>query len=78
MLLQAGDPAAALSALADVPDDRRRNYQSYWVVLAHGLAAAGDEAGAESARSRAVGLTEDPAVRAWLLQGERVEPLPGG
>jgi len=42
-------------------------YQPYWAVRAHLLARAGRTVEAAAAYAQAIGLTEDPAVRAFLL-----------
>jgi RNA polymerase sigma-70 factor (ECF subfamily) len=42
------------------------SYQPYWAVLAHLSAECGDTARAHEAFTIAIGLTADPAVRAWL------------
>jgi RNA polymerase sigma-70 factor, ECF subfamily len=56
---------AALDVLAD--DKRMLHYQPYWAARADMLARCGDTEGALSAFERAVGLTIDPAVRAYLV-----------
>ena len=55
----------ALDALAD--PNRMLHYQPYWAARADMLARCGDTEGALSAFERAVGLTIDPAVRAYLV-----------
>jgi RNA polymerase sigma-70 factor (ECF subfamily) len=42
-------------------------YQPFWAVRAHLLREMG-EAGAREAYDRAIGLTEDPAIRRFLLE----------
>jgi RNA polymerase sigma-70 factor (ECF subfamily) len=42
-------------------------YQPYWAVRAHLLRLEGRAAEATAAYDRAIGLTEDPAVRQFLL-----------
>ncbi len=54
--LQATDHAGALAG-----------HQPYWVALAHLQSMAGDGTAAQASWLRAVGLTEDPRVRAHLL-----------
>jgi RNA polymerase sigma-70 factor, ECF subfamily len=49
------------------PDDIS-GYQPYWAVRAHLLQRLGKTSDAADAFDRAVGLTEDPAVRQFLLQ----------
>lgn len=66
-LTEAGEPQAAFSVLSRVADADARAYQPYWVTLARVLAARGETTAAARALATAVGLTEDPAVRAFLL-----------
>jgi len=59
--------AAALAAIAPLENDRRmQTYQPYWAGRGHLLASAGDRPGAVAALTVAIGLTSDPAVRAYL------------
>lgn len=58
---------ALLAALAGEP--ALANHQPYWALRAHLLARSGDAAGAAMARQRAIGLSEDAAVRAFLARG---------
>lgn len=62
----ASGPAAALALLAELPPDRVAGYQPYWAALAHFACAAGQGDRAADARDRAIALSRDPAVRAWL------------
>ncbi|NYF11371.1 RNA polymerase sigma-70 factor (ECF subfamily) [Leifsonia sp. AK011] len=64
---EAGDPGAALALLDELPSESVATYQPYWVCLAQVLRALGKVDAAASAQSRAVGLTQNPAVRAYLL-----------
>jgi RNA polymerase sigma-70 factor, ECF subfamily len=64
--MQAGDPAGALAMLDALDPARVAGYQPYWVVRAHCLQRAGDGTGAQRAGAVALGLTEDPALRAHL------------
>ena len=64
---QARGPVAGLSAL-DAISPVPAGYQPWWAVRAHLLAAAGRASEARAARQRAIGLSADPAVRAWLAQ----------
>jgi RNA polymerase sigma-70 factor, ECF subfamily len=48
-------------------DVRMRSYQPYWAGLAHLAADAGDRETALEAYGTAMGLTTDPAVRAYLM-----------
>jgi len=66
-LAEAQGPAAGLAALDAVPADRCSAYQPYWAVRAHLLAGLGRAGEAAAAYARAIGLTEDPAARAFLI-----------
>lgn len=65
-LLDAGDSAGALRGLDDIAEEQVASYQPYWVTRAHTLRALGREAEALAALNRALGLTEDDAVRDYL------------
>ncbi len=69
-LAEAGDVPAGLAALAavqtDAADSALAAHQPYWVALAHLQSLAGDAAAAAPSWQRAIGLTEDPRVRAHL------------
>lgn len=65
-LLEAGAPGESLVLLEQIDVDDARNYQPYWVTLAHVLSATGDRAAAAQARDAAVRLTQDASVRAFL------------
>jgi RNA polymerase sigma-70 factor (ECF subfamily) len=65
-MAEAGQPQAALREL-DALAGPLGQYQPWWATRAHVLARLGEGEAARKARSRAAGLTEDPAVRAWLL-----------
>lgn len=58
-------PAAGLTAL-DALAPGLDGYQPYWALRAHLLSKSGHPA--QDAYARAIGLAEDPAVRAWLLR----------
>lgn len=60
-------PAAGLALLDAFAGDLVASYQPYWVVRGHLLAEAGDDEASREAYRRAVGLTEDPALRAFLV-----------
>lgn len=65
-MVEAGDAAAALAALSRLAPLDVTGYQPYWVTLARAEAAAGKHGSALQSLERAIGLTEDPAVRAFL------------
>jgi RNA polymerase sigma-70 factor (ECF subfamily) len=62
---EAGDPAAAMALLDALPEDAA-GYAPYWVARAHVLGLAGVP-GRQAALQRAIGLTDDPRLRAFLL-----------
>ncbi|WP_306015074.1 RNA polymerase sigma factor [Oceanicaulis sp. MMSF_3324] len=55
----------ALESLAELKD-QAETYQPYWAALAHWLAQAEHKTGAAHAFDRAIALSSDPAVRAYL------------
>jgi len=59
---------AGLAALNAIDPDDISAYQPYWAVRAHLLQRLGKTPEALHAFDRAIGLTEDPAVRQFLLQ----------
>lgn len=59
---------AGLAALDAIDPNDVSAYQPYWAVRAHLLQRLGKTAEARDAFDRAIGLTEDPAVRTFLLQ----------
>jgi len=59
--------AVGLAALAAIPARDVDTYQPYWAAFAHLARAAGDVDAAAHARTRAVGLSSDAAVRRFLL-----------
>ena len=64
---EARDAEAGLAALDAIPPDQVATYQPYWALRGHVLKALGRAAEAGEAYERAIGLSEDPAVRAFLL-----------
>ena len=57
----------AMALLDDLDAERVVRHQPYWAVRAWLSAAQGNAEAAHDAYDRAVGLTEDPAVRGWLI-----------
>lgn len=62
----AGHADAALAMLTAMPATAVTNYQPYWVALAHVARVCGERNTAHEAQDRAMGLTEDPRLRAYL------------
>jgi RNA polymerase sigma-70 factor (ECF subfamily) len=66
-LSQTDGPQAALNALDALPEDRIATHQPYWATRAHILQRAGETNAARAAYDRAAGLTNDAAIRNYLL-----------
>jgi RNA polymerase sigma-70 factor (ECF subfamily) len=76
-LANARDPATGLAALAAIDARSVVTYQPYWAVRAHLLARIGDSAAAKAAYAQAIGLSEDPRVREFLIRAcERIGGAP--
>jgi predicted RNA polymerase sigma factor len=56
-----------LSMLDTLPTETTKNYQPYWALKAHLLKQLGHKSEAQQAYLRAIGLTEDAAIREFLL-----------
>jgi predicted RNA polymerase sigma factor len=65
---EAQGPEASLRILDEIDKDDVSGYQPYWAARAHLLQRLGKTPEAAEAFDRAIGLTEDPAVRQFLLQ----------
>jgi RNA polymerase sigma-70 factor (ECF subfamily) len=57
-----------LAKLNALPVEAVKNYQSYWALKAYLLKQLGDKSNAQQAYERAIGLTEDAAIREFLLE----------
>jgi RNA polymerase sigma-70 factor (ECF subfamily) len=66
-LAQAGQPAAGLAALEEIPATRVADYQPYWAARGHLLRLLNRKDEAAEAFKRAAGLTDDSALRDHLL-----------
>jgi RNA polymerase sigma-70 factor, ECF subfamily len=66
VFLDQGDSAKTLEYLDRISNGAKETYQPYWVAKAFGLAAAGATKEATIAMDRAIGLTEDPAIKTYL------------
>jgi RNA polymerase sigma-70 factor (ECF subfamily) len=60
-------PEAGLAALERLPESAIKDYQPFWATRVELLRSAGLRREAEAAYDRAIGLTDDPGVRAHLL-----------
>lgn len=63
---EAGDPVQGLALLDRIDTASIDRYQPYWVARAHLLALTGEAGASRVAATRAIGLTLQPAVRAYL------------
>ncbi|MFZ4735101.1 MAG: RNA polymerase sigma factor [Bradymonadia bacterium] len=68
VLLDAGDVETARAALSALDGDDVAAYQPYWVTRARLAELTGDLAATAAHLERALGLTEDAAVRAFLAE----------
>jgi RNA polymerase sigma-70 factor, ECF subfamily len=66
-LAESGDVSAGLASLDAIGANRTANYQSWWAARAHLLRRLGRITEARDAFERAASLTDDPALRAYLL-----------
>jgi RNA polymerase sigma-70 factor (ECF subfamily) len=71
-IAEARGPAASLQALAKIPPEAIQNYQPYWALKAHLLHQLDQPAAARDAYQRAIGLSEDAAIREFLLERFRL------
>jgi RNA polymerase sigma-70 factor, ECF subfamily len=67
-LAESGDVRAGVAALDAIPAERTASYQPWWAARAHLLRRLGRKAEAHQAFERAASLTDDPALRAYLLE----------
>jgi len=67
-LAEARGTGAGLAVLDTIDRAAVSTYQPFWAVRAHLLRQAGEADGAAEAYDRAIGLTEDPATRRFLLE----------
>ena len=57
-----------LALLTELPEAEIASYQPFWALRAHLMQRLGLEAEARLAFDRAIGLADDPAVRAFLAR----------
>jgi RNA polymerase sigma-70 factor (ECF subfamily) len=70
-LAETTGPAQGLAALDRVTADAVDRYQPFWALRAHLLGRLGRGDEAVQAYARAISLSEDPAVRAFLTERHR-------
>lgn len=64
--------AFAYALLKELPEESINDYQPYWALAAHLLRHMGRRSESEAALARAIGLCEDPSMRAFLLESRQV------
>jgi RNA polymerase sigma-70 factor, ECF subfamily len=67
-LAQAGNPSAGLNALEALPQSSVVNYQPFWAARGHLMDLLNRKDEASRAFTRAASLTDDPALRDYLLK----------
>jgi len=67
-LAEANEAQSGLAVLDAIDQAAVSAYQPYWAVRAHLLQLLGRHTESHHAYDRAIGLAEDPAIRAFLLQ----------
>jgi len=75
-LAQVSRAEEALALLDEISDAHTKLYQPYWAVRAHALQASGDTEGADNAYNKAISLSNDPAVRRYLIEKRAKEASP--
>ena len=65
---EAFGPERGLALLTELPEAEIASYQPFWALRAHLMQRLGLEAEARLAFDRAIGLADDPAVRAFLAR----------
>lgn len=70
-LAETAGPAQGLAALHDLGSDAVGRYQPFWALRAHLLGRLGCRDQAAEAYARAISLSQDPAVRAFLTRRRR-------
>ena len=67
-IAQSKGPSPALAYLETITSTGLQTYQPYWAVKADLLQQLGRLDSAQQAYQRAIGLSEDPAVRTFLIE----------
>jgi hypothetical protein len=67
-MVEAGEASKTLAVLGGLSADQVNGHQPYWVTLANANGALGAKDAMTQARRRAIGPTEDPAVRDFPAQ----------
>ena len=67
-LAEARGADAGVAVLDAIPPEAIRTYQPYWALRAHLLKSLGRVVEAKQAYTQAIGLSEDPAAREFLVR----------
>jgi RNA polymerase sigma factor (sigma-70 family) len=67
-LAELGKPVEGFAALDEIPCERIANYQPYWAARGHLLHLLNRKSQAQEAFTRAASLTDDSALREYLLK----------
>jgi len=67
-IAQAGEPFTGFAALEQIPSKQTADYQAYWASRGHLLRLLNRNDEAVEAFNRAASLTDDPAMREYLLK----------
>ncbi len=71
-MAEARDAASGLALLQAIPSEIVADYQPYWALAAHLFKRLHRDDEAAAAYERAIGLCEDPAMRAFLMRQARI------
>ena len=77
-LIETGATQEAAALLDSLPIEVVRNHQPYWVSRTRLANTLGDVPAALAASDIAIGLTEDPALRTYLIRVAHPDRAPGG
>ena len=77
-LIETGATQEAAALLDSLPIEVVRNHQPYWVSRTRLANTLGDVPAALAASDIAIGLTEDPALRTYLIRVAHTDRPPGG
>ncbi|MGV3660310.1 MAG: RNA polymerase sigma factor [Prosthecobacter sp.] len=72
-IAQVRGAAVAMAELDAIPESQVQCHQPYWVARGHLLRELGDAAKSREAYQRAIGLTEDPSVRDFLIETMKLQ-----
>ncbi|MEM7795932.1 MAG: DUF6596 domain-containing protein [Cyanobacteria bacterium P01_C01_bin.118] len=74
-ILETQGAQQSLELLDVIPSKAVQTYQPYWALRGHLLTQLGENVAAQQAYSRAIGLTEDAAIREFLMRKAKLVDL---